>query len=121
MKHMTKKSEVGKQGEDTACDYLEKAQYLIIERNFTCRLGEVDIIARKNEYLVFCEVKSRQANAGIHPSLSVTRAKAAKLRKLGLLYIDSHKYYSLQPRFDVISVLWREGDQAEIEHFENAF
>lgn len=118
---ISERRKTGNRGEDTACEYLEKAQYVIIERNFTSRLGEVDIIARKSEYLVFCEVKSRQANAGIHPSLSVTKAKAAKLRKLGLLYIDSHKYYSLQPRFDVISVLWREGDQAEIEHFENAF
>ncbi|MBF0240078.1 MAG: YraN family protein [SAR324 cluster bacterium] len=99
--------------------HLEQKHYQIIETNFRCVLGEIDIIAAHEEYLIFCEVKTRSGRE-IHPSLSVTRKKQTKLHQLGLYFINQRKLFQLQPRFDVISVQYS-GNSPVIEHFINAF
>lgn len=118
---MTKqRQQTGNKGEDIACDFLEKQSYHIMERNYRCRFGEIDIISCINEYLVFCEVKTR-SGSGIHPSLAVTPRKMKKLRQLGQVYISSKKLYHFQPRFDVIAIQLLPGKAPVIEHFINAF
>ena len=112
--------QTGKTGEDLACDFLEKLNYVIIERNFYSRLGEIDIVARSGEYLIFCEVKTRSENQGLHPTASITAKKIKKMRQLGLLYMQKKHLHQLQPRFDVIAIQLSPHQSPQIEHFINA-
>ncbi len=118
---MTKaRQQTGQLGEQLACELLKQKKYRILERNFRCKFGEIDIIAQIEEYLVFCEVKTRSGQDHIHPTASITAKKIKKLHQLGLLYIQQKHYYQFQPRFDVISVqLTRDGTPI-VEHFINA-
>ena len=108
-------------GEKLASDYLERIGYSILQRNFSCRYGEIDIIACNTEYLVFCGVKTRKGSTSLHPSLSVTKAKGKRIRELASLYLMEHEDERIQPRFDVISVIMNQNHEGTIEHLENAF
>ena len=80
---MTKaRQRTGQQGEELACQFLENHQYRILERNFRCTLGEIDIVARNGEYLVFCEVKTRKGSGPIHPTASITSKKLGNYANL---------------------------------------
>jgi len=70
------RKKIGSIGEKLAADYLERIGYSILQRNFRCRYGEIDIIACNSEYLVFCEVKTRKGSAPLHPSLSSPKLRA---------------------------------------------
>ncbi|MBF0289522.1 MAG: YraN family protein [SAR324 cluster bacterium] len=118
---MTKsRQHTGQLGEQLASELLEQKGHRILERNFRCRLGEIDIITQIEEYLVFCEVKTRTGKNSIHPTASITAKKIKKLRQLGLLYIQQKQYYHLQPRFDVIAVQLTRNGSPMVEHFINA-
>lgn len=118
---MTKaRQHIGRLGEDLACEFLKQHHYQIIERNFRCELGELDIVAGIDEYLVFCEVKTRRGQGAIHPTASITTKKIKKLHELGLWYIQQKHLYQLQPRFDVVAIQWHSDQSPEIEHFINA-
>ncbi len=80
------RKKIGSIGEKLASDYLERIGYSILQLNFRCRYGEIDIIACNFEYLVFCEVKTRKGSAPLHPSLSVNKAKVKRIRELAILY-----------------------------------
>lgn len=114
------RQQTGKFGEQLACEFLNKKKYHIIEQNYRCKIGEIDLIAKIEEYLVFCEVKTRADKSRIHPSASVTAKKKHKLHQLGLFYIQQKKLYQYQPRFDVISIKLHQTKPPEIEHFINA-
>ncbi|MBS1256652.1 MAG: hypothetical protein MAG581_02478 [Deltaproteobacteria bacterium] len=119
---MTKaRQHTGLTGEQIACDFLQEQGYSIIERNHRSRLGEIDIVAKYREYLVFCEVKTRRGSNGMHPSLSVTAKKIDKLRQLGEHYLSRKHLMHLQPRFDVIAVQLAVRTPPNIDHFINAF
>ena len=119
---MTKQRiQTGAVGEQIACDFLQESGYRIVERNHRSRLGELDIIAEYEEFIVFCEVKTRRGTGGPHPSLSVTAKKIAKLRQLGELYLSQKHLTYLQPRFDVIAVQLGDGKPPNIDYFINAF
>ena len=115
------RKKTGSIGEKLASEYLERNRYTILQRNFRCRYGEIDIIVCNSEYLVFCEVKTRKGSAPLHPSLSVTKAKGKRIRELASLYLMEHEDETRQPRFDVISVILNENHEGMIEHLENAF
>ncbi|MBF0280349.1 MAG: YraN family protein [SAR324 cluster bacterium] len=118
---MTKaRLQTGQTGEQLACEFLEKLQYRLLERNFRCPLGEIDIIAHQGEYLVFCEVKTRKGAGAIHPTAAITPKKIRKLRQLGLFYIQQKSLHQWQPRFDVIAIQLQHNKSPEIEHFINA-
>ena len=85
------RKKIGSIGEKLASDYLEQIGYSILERNFRCRFGEIDIIACNSEYLVFCEVKTRKGSAPLHPSLSVTKAKGKRIREFASFYLMEHE------------------------------
>ncbi|MEE8396014.1 MAG: YraN family protein [bacterium] len=114
------KKKLGGQGEAAAARYLEKQGYRIEARNFRCRAGEIDLVATKEGYLVFVEVKTRTAGGSLNPSLSVTRAKQAKVRQVGEVFCSSHPWMVQQPRFDVIAVSM-DGRLEEVEHLIDAF
>ena len=120
MKKMNARGKLGDRGEAIAASFLERLGYKIVERNYRCGIGEIDLIASKDQFLVFIEVKTRSAGARVHPSLSVTARKQTKVRKLGEQYCSRHPRIIKQPRFDVISVVLGEKEE-KVEHLINAF
>ncbi len=117
---MTK--DIGDFGEAAACKYLEENDYEILERNFRLKCGEIDIIARNDETLVFVEVKTRATTAYGQPSEYVDARKQDKIRKTALCFVKS---IDEDMRFDVIEVLYQKvyGDFEikSINHIVNAF
>lgn len=108
---------VGRDKEVLAAEYLEKSGYRILERNFYCRVGEIDIIAKDGDTHVFVEVKYRKAAGFGMPEEAVSRIKQEKIYKTAMYYIyKHHKGNDVLCRFDVIAV---EGDK--IRHYKNAF
>ena len=90
-----------------------------MEKNFQCRFGELDLIARDKDCLVFCEVKTRSEGMIASPQESVTHAKQQKMIKTALYWLQS-KDLDLPMRFDVIAVTAEQG-RLTVEHLENAF
>ena len=118
---MSARKDLGIDGENLAAKYLESLGYSILERNFRNRLSEIDIVDEYEGHLIICEVKSRSSGK-IDPSLSVTLAKRTKLRKLYEVFITRHpNKLKMQPRFDVISIIFQKNDAPELEHISNAF
>jgi putative endonuclease len=112
----------GIEGERIAVRHLEKNQYRIVVTNYRCKIGEIDIIAAKDEFLVFVEVKTRNESAEeIDQFISINKSKQAKLRQLGTFYIRESNVYDRQPRFDVIGITIRDAEHFTLEHIENAF
>lgn len=114
------RKQLGNLGEDLAADHLIGKGYRILYRNFRCRLGEIDLIAQNDEFLVFVEVKTRKGEQ-VDPLISITRRKQKKLLDLARYFLAYKlKEEMKQPRFDVISVRL-EAAESRIEHIENAF
>ena len=114
---------LGAYGEDAACAYLRKAGYKIVGRNYSCRMGEIDIIARDRKYIVFAEVKLRKNDSYGRASEFVTAAKQQRLIVTAQLWLGQNPS-RLQPRFDVIEVYAPQGldtVKPEIHHIEDAF
>ena len=114
------RKEVGNRGEKLARDFLKKNKYRIIETNFHCREGEIDIVAKKKDYLVFIEVRTKtSADFGL-PEESITYTKKGKLIATALSYIDTHKNLPDLWRVDFVAVeLNDQGKVDRIELFEN--
>ncbi len=108
---------LGLKGEIAAAKYLRKKGYKILEKNFQCRFGELDLIARDKDCLVFCEVKTRSEGMIALPQESVTYAKRQKMIKTALFWLQS-KELDLPMRFDVIAVTAEQGKLA-VTHLEN--
>ena len=116
------KNQTGIEGEKIAVRHLKTRGYRILATNYRCQLGEIDIVAVKEEYLVFVEVKTRNANTeDINPMMSITKSKRKKLRQLGTYYIQNCKLSDMQPRFDVVGITLQNRRQHILEHIENAF
>lgn len=115
--------ELGQFGESAAEKFLRRKGYAIVERNFSCRFGEIDIIARKKEYIVFVEVKLRKnADYGAGTEF-VTPAKQRRIIIAAQLWLSKNEC-ELQPRFDVVEIYAPQGEKTprlEINHIENAF
>lgn len=113
---------LGAFGEDMACSYLESKGYKMIERNFSCRAGEVDIIGIDGDTIAFIEVKSRTSVDYGNPSEAVSRSKQSKIVKTALFYMTIHNLFDYMCRFDVIEVL-TDGtkEKTNINLIKNAF
>jgi len=110
----------GKRGEELATAYLTEAGYHIVERNYRCHFGEIDIVAEEGETLVFIEVKSRRSVAYGEPQLAVGHQKQKKISRIAMHYLQERRLYHRLARFDVVAVkLLPSGDQIEI--IRNAF
>ena len=117
------KKKLGNYGEDKAAAYLRRKGYKIADRNFSCRFGELDIVARKGLYIVFVEVKLRKNDSHGEAREFVTAAKQRRIISAALTWLNQNNC-ELQPRFDVIEVYAPEGERtrkAEINHIEDAF
>ncbi|MEW5705963.1 MAG: YraN family protein [Actinomycetota bacterium] len=113
---------LGESGENLAVLYLKRKSFRIVERNFRTKIGEIDIIAIKDNTLVFCEVKTRLNKSYGYPFESITPRKQEKIRNVAQIFLairgSSYKFDSV--RFDVISVL-SDSPSVKIDHIENAF
>lgn len=115
------RSQTGRVGEDLACQYLSGQGYEILHRNFHTRYGEIDIIAKKDGFLVFAEVKTRAPNALVPAQMAVTQGKRNKIIKSAYIYLEKEASL-LQPRFDVLALTVGEGNELlNLEHYINAF
>lgn len=118
---MRVKDAVGRFGEQLAATYLCDAGLTILERNWRCSDGELDIVARDGEVLVFVEVKTRSSVAFGDPAEAVNPAKANRLRTLALRWLAEHREddtYWPQLRFDVVSVLRLAADGPSVRHLK---
>lgn len=107
------RKKLGYLGEDTAAEYLMRDGYRVIERNFKCNLGEIDIIARRGDTLAFVEVKTRQDEFFGRPAEAVGREKQRHIRRVAEIFLYRRRLNPLKTRFDVIEV--------EINHIQDAF
>ena len=115
------RQEVGRLGERLAAKFLRRRGYHIIETNFRCRGGEIDIIARQRDCLVFIEVRTRSSSSFGSPEESITQAKRSRLIFTALTYISSHNKLPEQWRIDVVAVeVDAQGQAKRIEIIENA-
>jgi len=110
----------GKSGEDYAVKILLEEGYIIQERNFSSRFGEIDIIAEKDGIIEFIEVKTRKRGSMVAGAESVTPAKIRRIIRMAEYYLYTHRC-DLQPRFDVFSAVTDSGEIAEHLHLEGAF
>lgn len=111
---------LGSKGEDLAIQFLKKKGYRIIKRNYKTSVGEIDIIARDGNTIVFVEVKTRTDDSFGYPFEAVNKKKRQKLKNLALLYLKRQVKES-PVRFDVLSIFYTDGREREIEHIKDAF
>jgi putative endonuclease len=112
---------VGAYGERVAVRALEDAGYAVVDRNWRCRSGELDVVALRGGVVVFVEVKCRRSAAFGVPSLAVTPEKAARVRAAASSWLVARGLTEAAVRFDVVSVLRPVAGPAEVEHVEGAF
>ena len=112
---------VGNRGEELATAFLERNGFAIIERNFRCKGGEVDIVASEGKTLVFVEVKSRKTMTYGVPQLAVTPFKQRQISKAALTWLARNYRHDSPARFDVIAILLSSDHQHQVEHIKNAF
>ena len=114
----SQKKQIGLDAEKIAAAYLESHGYRIIDRNFYCKAGELDIIAIQNEELVFVEVRSRHSEESLSPLFTLTDKKRRSIKKAAQVYV-TRKSIDRPLRFDFIVVTMTPEPQIEI--FENVF
>jgi putative endonuclease len=118
---MPSRALLGRAGEDAAAAYYRGLGFVVVERNFRCPSGEIDIIARRGKTLVFCEVKTRSADRWGDPSEAVGRRKQQRLRRLAGAWLRQHRPGAMEIRFDVISIIFRPDREPAIRHLPAAF
>ena len=114
------KKELGKKGEEAALRFLKKRGYRIVEKNYVCKMGEMDIIAKEKDTLVFVEVKTRTSTFFGPPQLAVNSRKQRQLSKVALNYLNEKRLKDVKARFDVVAILLRQKGE-EIELIKDAF
>ena len=118
--------EQGEYTESLACQYLENKGFVLIEKNFNCRIGEIDLIMKDNDYIVFVEVRYRKNSNFGSGAESITSSKQSKLIKTASLYLQQHAKLSKYPaRFDVVSITGfietNDIDKINFDWIKNAF
>jgi putative endonuclease len=116
-----KRRETGALGEKIACDFLGKNGYNILETNYRCPEGEIDIIARQAETLVFIEVRTKKSRLFGSPEESITKVKKERLKTLAERYGQEHADLPAVWRIDVVAIqMENSGRVSRIELIENA-
>ncbi len=122
MQFLKNKKEIGAIGEEIVVSLLEEKGVTVLERNFRCRFGEIDVIARDGDKLVFIEVKTRKSRKYGVPEEAVDYRKQRKLRSLAAYYLAKHAVRASGCRFDVYSVCLNKDDTLEsVRVLENCF
>lgn len=116
----TRRHVLGLYGERLAANYLEEIGYEILERNWRCSIGEIDLVAKDQDRWVFVEVKTRNTAGYGHPLEAITSEKLARLRRLVGEWCRLRQVSGVQVRIDAISVLVDHG-KVELEHLKQVF
>ena len=118
---MARNLELGAQGEDLAVGHLVDGGMTILERNWRCRYGELDVIAVDGDAVVFVEVKTRSGRGYGSPAEAVTFAKQSRIRRLAGLWLREQTRGWVHVRFDVVAVLVVPGTEPLVEHLRAVF
>ncbi|MBI2999303.1 MAG: YraN family protein [Deltaproteobacteria bacterium] len=116
----SQKQILGQEGERIAERYLKKEGYRLVERNYRCPVGELDLIALDRRVIVFIEVKTRTDERFGSPLEAVHRLKQQRMIKAALFFLSQHRLHDRESRFDVIGVSFS-GREPVVEHVQNAF
>ena len=111
---------IGSSGERNAVSFLQRQGFAILDRNYTCNHGEVDVVAKDGDDLVFVEVKLRRSVRFGSPEESVTPAKQELIRRTAEGYIQEKKLNNIRCRFDVVAITVDKGVKKFV-HYKNAF
>ncbi|HEY5222251.1 MAG TPA: YraN family protein [Microbacteriaceae bacterium] len=114
---MAAKDTLGRRGENLAADYLQEHGYRLIDRNWRCNQGELDLIVERGGETVFVEVKTRSSLAFGHPFEAITPVKVARLRRLVAAWCTESEQFVGRVRVDAVAVI-ASGDDVTIEHLE---
>ena len=109
---------LGNKGERIAADFLKKKDYQIIAKQYRTRVGEIDLVAKDGEEVVFVEVKTITTKSFGHPEESVTEKKLMHIARTAELFLKEHAWEEKPFRIDVIAI-FLDGESVEIEHFES--
>jgi putative endonuclease len=115
------KNDVATRGEDAATAYLERIGLHVVERNWRCKAGEIDIIALDGDVLVLVEVKTRRSDKAGGPEDAVTPTKQKRIARLAEAYVAASGLEPVQVRFDVIAIRVLASDRALLRHYRAAF
>ena len=115
------RSSLGERGETVACGFLKDHGYEILEKNYKCKLGEIDVIARRQGRLAFIEIKTRTSTQFGTPQEAVDFRKQEKIFKVAQWYLKERKSLKSPVAFDVVAILWKEGQSPEIRLIADAF
>jgi len=118
---MRAKDELGRFGEEVASRHLAAGGAAILDRNWRCRDGELDLVVRDGAALVFCEVKTRSGERFGSAAEAVVGRKAARIRRLAARWLAEHPHEPSPVRFDVVLVLRRPAGHVRVEHRRAAF
>ena len=114
--------DIGSFGEALARDYLISKGYKILNMNFRNKFGEIDIICKKNNLLIFCEIKSRYTDTFGSPIESITSYKQKQIIKLSEIYLLYKKYQNYNVRYDVIEIIFNNKNASfKLNHLKDAF
>lgn len=113
---MHDKDALGRQGEQLAVDYLQRAGLRILDRNWRCAEGEIDIVAAERRALVVCEVKTRSGSRHGSPLEAISRSKRLRLRRLAVRWVTAHGVLVNEIRIDVIGLVQDRAGNFTIEH-----
>ena len=116
MSNGARNSSLGSYGERVAAQRLVAEGMVLVDRNWRCELGEVDLVLRDGEVLVFCEVKTRSSATYGHPLEAVSRSKGARLRRLAARWLEEHDVHPREVRIDLVGVLLADRGAAEVAH-----
>jgi putative endonuclease len=115
------KDDLGRRGEAIAARHLVDSGLTVIDRNWRCRLGEIDLVARAGDETVFVEVKTRTSVAFGHPLAAITVQKLARLRRLAAAWCEAHPEVRGRIRIDAIGIIAPTHGLIEIEHLAGVF
>ncbi len=118
---LNKSQQFGKKNELIAASFLKKKGYKILEQNYRTKNGEIDIIAKEKETIVFVEVKSGRTGFAGSPKWAVTFKKQRKISMVALYYLKMMKLSNHKARFDVVSIIFNKDNSVNIELLKNAF
>lgn len=112
------KDAVGRYGEDVAAAHVEARGWRVLDRNWRCRLGELDLVGMEGDVLVVVEVKTRRSTAYGTPAEAVTWRKLARIRRLAAQWLTEHDVRAASVRVDVIAILLPRSGAAQVEHLK---
>jgi putative endonuclease len=111
-----RRSALGAYGEAYAARHLSDGGMVLLDRNWRCDLGEIDLVLRDGRVLVICEVKTRSSTAFGDPLEGVTERKVARLRRLAARWLAEHDVHPADVRIDLVGVLVRPGRTPTVDH-----